>query len=938
MPAKFVGGNVNYYEKNIEALKKYNPDLVYLIESTKIGEDRIKLFYSETGEPRILYKKDDGTEIYIHSAEDPKKCAVDAVDLVGKMGDEGIAVLFGFGLGYLAEELLRKFEEGHIMIIYEATPELFKVALKIRDIADLLKSEQVRIVLGENADNFAALHGDYDRVVNGKLWIVKHHPSVRLNESAYERFNKRLLEEKGLADGSVSTVIGLGKEFINTFMENVPQIIRKPGVVKLKDIFKGRPSIVVSAGPSLDKNFHLLKKAKGKAIIIAVDVVLPILLPANIIPDMVVAIDPLPENIAVFRDNPLLKHVPFICLAQYTHEILKIYPGPTFITSSPGNIVYQWLSNFWEEKGYVECFGGSVSHLAFGAAEYIGSEVIALVGQDLAYSDKYHAGDTTKLLHSFHNEEVPDYRKNAQIEDDIFGEKKYTVGAFLTFKTNFENKIKTFKGTVINATEGGLPIKGSQLLRLSDFIDQYCALPEIDTFSTLLGLANTEIRYNLEGLLFQVKEAKLIFTNIRINASKILKLIHRAGRLREKGKEKQSDLSIILQQIEQLSENVKHPILNIITAYHYRLELYLKKKEIRDIDQIEDEWERMDKQLWRGLNYYGELIEAIDIFMKNLNKLIKELEREEKINAILMDLSIAEEDKYFKAGLIYKKDGVAIRSVTCLEEIKSKYQDTIKIEVLLTLAEMYLRQFRFYEAKEVLTGIRNQVSGVSKKTKGKNQSEKITELIKECDEKIRSWEERKERMTQLLKKAEENYGGDLESGYFYFRVKDYERAEKAYQKAISSQLSAVSKDNANKEVISDQQSILNKDNASLSAAYYGLAHVYIAKEEVEKAVEAFEKAVENDPKNPLPYRDLGMMAYQNNNIESAELFFTRAIELAPQAIELYKLLCDLYVGQSEYQKAISLYEDALLANPDNPVIQQELATLYKILISRTGTA
>ena len=103
-------------------------------------------------------------------------------------------------------------------------------------------------------------------------------------------------------------------------------------------------------------------------------------------------------------------------------------------------------------------------------------------------------------------------------------------------------------------------------------------------------------------------------------------------------------------------------------------------------------------------------------------------------------------------------------------------------------------------------------------------------------------------------------------------------------------------------------------------------------------MEAFEKAIEADPKNPLPYRDLGLMSFQNNNIGSAELFFIKAIELAPQIIELYKLLCDLYVGQSEYQKAISLYEDALLVNPDNPVIQKELVTLYQLLISRTGTA
>ena len=36
------------------------------------------------------------------------------------------------------------------------------------------------------------------------------------------------------------------------------------------------------------------------------------------------------------------------------------------------------------------------------------------------------------------------------------------------------------------------------------------------------------------------------------------------------------------------------------------------------------------------------------------------------------------------------------------------------------------------------------------------------------------------------------------------------------------------------------------------------------------------------------------------------------------------------------EKAVSLYENALLVNPDNPVIQKELAMLYKESIAEAG--
>lgn len=44
--------------------------------------------------------------------------------------------------------------------------------------------------------------------------------------------------------------------------------------------------IVVAAGPSLNKNIYELKKAKGKAFIVAVDTAIKPLLKAGIVPDM----------------------------------------------------------------------------------------------------------------------------------------------------------------------------------------------------------------------------------------------------------------------------------------------------------------------------------------------------------------------------------------------------------------------------------------------------------------------------------------------------------------------------------------------------------------------------------------------------------------------------------------------------------------------------
>ena len=947
---------MDIYERNLIALENNHADLVELIKSTEIKDDKLKILETESGDHRVLYKKDDGEEVYIHNSHDPLKCANDAIDLLGKMGKEGIVALFGFGLGYFAEELLKRFEKGHMMFIFEATPEIFKAALMTRDISCLLEHERVNISLGEGGNNLSFFEKHQHLIANGKFWIVKHHPSVKLNKEGYNKFEKRLNEERLLTTSRIATTIGLGKEFINAFMANVPHIMRKQGVEKLKDMFKGRPTIVVAAGPSLEKNIHLLKKAKGKAIIVAVDASLPTLLPAGVAPDILVAVDPEDANIVFFKDNLLLKEVPFICLAQYAPNILDIYPGPVFINTSPGNIIFQIFCSFWENKGFIEYFGGSVAHLAFAVAEYIGSDVVALIGQDLSYEKNMHAGDINKLLHEHNNpgEEFPEFKPGEIETKNIFGEKRYTNHSFRAFKISFERKIKTFNGTVVHASEDGVTLEGSDVMRLSDFVDKYCDLPELNTFPLLSGVTETEVSYNLDGLTETANSIKKQFLEIKKNAGKILKHIYHVVKLQKNGQNDCPELHNILEKIEQLSEKVKHPILSVITQYNYQLELYLKQQDILDIDEIEDKWERLEKQLDRGKRYYEEVINEIDLFCKELSRLIKGLKRENNVNTILMDETKPDNEKYRKIGNIYSVAKKSVQAAKYLElalkATKNSKSDNLKekesqlFSLKISLAKTYLEQFRYYEAKELLLEAKGSkiAKDMSFKRKSHNSKTNVNALLEVCDEKIKAWNDREEKMINLTEKAEANYGGVLESGYFYLKVKNYTIAEEMFLSAIHEYESKIVKQDANsvleERVKSSMESCgLTTDldySQLIVKAYYGLANLYIAMENHEKSVEALGKAMEIDPDNPQIYCDLGRFAIQNNNINEAEIFFKKAIELAPNEEIPYKHLSDLYLKIGEWEKSALLYENAIPLNPGNPVFLKTLAEIYRISVKR----
>jgi hypothetical protein len=919
---------VDYYQNNIEALRQYQPHLVDLMEAT--GEDgkTARVLMSEGGESRVIWRGEGGEESYIDTSADPVHCARQAIDLMDRSEKEGIFVLLGFGLGYLAEELLKHFETGHAMLIYEATPLLFKTALRARDLTRVFASDRVKVVVGEDGDDFSIIHDYHHHIVNGKFWVVAHKPSKKLNEKAYERFQTRLVDEKRVTLSGVATAIGLGKDFVNTFLQNVPSLLHKPGVTSLRNVFEGRPAIVVAAGPSLDRNLHLLKKAKSRALIVAVDASLPTLVSAGIIPDVCVAIDPLSSNVGLFRDNPRLKEIPFVCLAQYTPDIIRMYPGPLFMNMVEGNIVYQWLRGYWEEKGCIACFGGSVSHLAFAVAEFMGASTICLMGLDLSFEEKFHAGDATRLLLSEVHQEVPDYRIGAETAQDIFGEKRYTLQSFLTFRTSFENRIKSFSGLVFNATEGGLPVAGTENIRLADFIEECCNLPEIDTFRILSGLAETGVRYNIEGLLHEIKEAREAFSRIRKHSLDILKCIRKIKVLR-KEKKAGDEFDRTLDRIERLTEKVRNPILNIIASYHYQLELYLKKQEMQDMDDIEDRWERLDAQLERGLNYYGELLEAIQLFMRQLDALAIGLERERKIGAALGDKRLPETVSLVRAGREYRRVGLATQAARYLIQGVERARNggalpdqaapvttlaTAELfDAQLDLADTYITQFRFYEARAVLDETR-------RVTDSRARDKRMEKLLALCKEKIRAWEERERQAATGLAKAETEYGGHLDSGEFYFRTKNFVRAERAYTRAVGES-----------RLLADAY---QADGASrLVAAYYGLAHTHLKLNDSQKAVEAFAGALQADPANPVIYRDLALLAVENGNHDSGEMFLKKALELAPWSDELYSLLARVYLGLGETQKAIALYERGVQLNPQNANLQTELARLYQDVIN-----
>ena len=214
----------------------------------------------------------------------------------------------------------------------------------------------------------------------------------------------------------------------------------------------------------------------------------------------------------------------------------------------------------------------------------------------------------------------------------------------------------------------------------------------------------------------------------------------------------------------------------------------------------------------------------------------------------------------------------------------------------LSLAELYVKQHRFYEAKEILNVLDSFCSiNETEMQKGMLDRQTIMKLLNTCSEKATKWEEKQAKSELLLHKSQSSYGSHLETGSFYFKVGELERAEQAYLKAIARARSLIM------EHQSDQTIDLHSDS-SLLGAYFGLAQTYLALE-----------------------RRMDAIAALDDGSQHIEKLYTWDL---PEVLEGFSsLFVDLYLRLGEREKAISICQHVLAIMPNSITLKEKMRLL-----------
>ncbi len=460
--------NNSIYEKNLTALKDGYPGLYEKVclcpngnyQTIASGEKTIpNLLYSGLLPPMLFYNSGDP----VGSARNSLK------PFLARQGK--FFVLLGMGLGYAALELITKNKLVKLIIV-EKDIACLKKALESVDVTKLIQNNCVRIVAGcSEADLYIMMRN----AINPHFPCLKEIIFVPLPAavtisgtyysqvvSAVRDISQNYYGERG--NDPYDTLVGYEQ-----FLMNINEYLSNPGSSYVKDIFKGKPAVVVATGPSLKKNIHLLKEIENFAVIISADASLKILHENDILPHLVTTVERPPGFDKYYSELRNLDKTVF-ATASFVHpSTLKAYYGP--------KIFFHRIYDFMEQLGLLEdCFpmGPTTANMAFEVARHMGCNPIILMGNDLCF-DK--AGQT-HAEGFIYGEKFSHYDDMDRFEvPGNYDETVITCHDWFDCIKAYEKSIDCWSGTLINATAGGARIRGSKIIPLQDVIRLYCLSP-----------------------------------------------------------------------------------------------------------------------------------------------------------------------------------------------------------------------------------------------------------------------------------------------------------------------------------------------------------------------------------------------------------------------------------------------------------------------------
>jgi len=514
----------NIFEKNINALSTKNKNLADRMLNYVMTD--VPQLVKENNSYNFLYKGK-----YLHNPVSPLG---EASEIFGMAENTPVTIhlIFGMGLGYLFQVTSAK-SQGTV-ILYEPDLNILRTAFSLVDFSgDILKDN---VFLTNDFSEACEYIYRKSNIKNTPL-LLSTTAYRELNE---EKFNN-MVTELQQAVGRFSLDLKYTKEkffgLLLKIIDNVPRLINEVPIAEFKDIYKNKTAVIVSAGPTLDRNIEAIKKYRDNIVLITVGTAMKALDKHGIKPDFLCIIEANDCSKQIAGLN--LKEVNFIT-EPYANPNLRKFEFKKIYSHVSQNLP---INSFWCDLSGINnseyWSKGTVSYTALNVARILGCSKIVLAGQDLAYIEgqcyskdsaykdlvcKYNeslqkweitASDFENFCMSLGNYDDPEIRKQKAIErinalnaslyyvkgikgDMIPTESVYA--AFIKPLSEFTQEYPEIK--YINTSMVGAQIDGFENMPMEEALSDTVPIEKIELFS--------EFKYDVKNIkenLFISKES-----------------------------------------------------------------------------------------------------------------------------------------------------------------------------------------------------------------------------------------------------------------------------------------------------------------------------------------------------------------------------------------------------------------------------------------------
>lgn len=320
---------------------------------------------------------------YLANKNNYKKDIESLLNTVDDIKFDSLIIIFGIDTGEYLDELYKVICKKNRILIFEPNEEIFNSS------KDKIDNNNVRLVFYDKSNVRGTLYSVINSGNFNNLYVHAFGNYAEVYKEEYETFIENLDCTYYTACSSISVANRFKEVFIKNLTSNLKVLKYATPLNSYENINKGIPAIIVSAGPSLDKNLVEMMKYKTeveKCFVIAGSRTLKAMIKNGIKPDMVVSIDPIDDNYDMMKDY-LKENIPLAFYEYSNRYLVRDYKGEKIYLSM---LLSTTIAELDDLKGtYV---GGSVAHSCVDIANIMGCSPIILVGQDLAFTyDKHHS-------------------------------------------------------------------------------------------------------------------------------------------------------------------------------------------------------------------------------------------------------------------------------------------------------------------------------------------------------------------------------------------------------------------------------------------------------------------------------------------------------------------------------------------------------------------